>query len=84
MSDSAVRTKNKKLHKQRHGEVPHFALLSCNFLFLVHYTLFFQFEEFPNNQRKPLRLEVALSSYFLQFAGNLSDHGSKSLQKSIS
>jgi len=52
MSDSAVRTKNKKLHKQSHREVDPFALLLCHFLFLFYYTLFFRFEEFPINQEK--------------------------------
>jgi hypothetical protein len=51
MSDSAVRTKNKKLHKQSHREVDPFALLLCHFLFLFYYTLFFRFEEFPINEQ---------------------------------
>ena len=42
---------NKKLHKQRHGEAP-FALLSCHFLFLVHYTLFLAIWEISYKVRK--------------------------------
>jgi len=47
--------RNKKLHKQRHGEVTTFALLSCNLLFQIHYTLFLTIWEISYKGTKSLR-----------------------------
>ena len=47
----------KKLHKQRHGESNTFALLSCHFLFPVHYTPFLTIWEISYKVKKGLYCE---------------------------
>jgi hypothetical protein len=42
-----------KISKTTSSRSNSFALLSCRFLFLLHYTLFFCFEEFPNIKKRP-------------------------------